>query len=563
MHSHTEGDSNMKAIEQPRLRGALIAAAIAAALPATRALAFEMDTGNSDLNVRWDNSIRYNAGWRVADRKSALANNNANDQAEFLFDKGDMVNNRVDLLTELDVAWKQKSGLRLSAAAWADGAYGASGESHPRLAGRETYTKNRFSGYTKRFYRGPDGEVLDAFLWGNLELGGTELALKAGRHASLWGEAVFPTASANSVAFAQAPSDGLKSATSPGANAKETVLPLNQVTATWQVDPNLSFSGLYTLEWRSSRLPEGGTFFGISDGLLLGPDFIAPGIPWGDPREGRQGDVGVNMRWRPAFLDEASIGLYYRRFDDKGPSFIQMFRPGSGPLEARAVYARDISVVGASIATIIGGHSVSAEVSHRNNTPLLAAANFPVLRPGQDLDGVRGDTWHFLANSTSLFNKTPLWDTASLVVELTYQRLDEVTKNKAFYKSKDHAVACASEEIVKGCATKDAWHLALAFTPTWQQALPSIDLSMPVVFQTGLKGNAPTGGITEGGSVFRIALAADFQLKHKFELAYTNYWGKDKFLGASSPAGRFNQTNGAMATYEDRDVVTLTYAYSF
>lgn len=543
-------------------RGAL-AIALAAAFPAGSALAFQINTGSPDVEVRWDNTVRYNAGWRVNDRSASLANNPANDQAEYLFDRGEMINNRLDLISELDVAYKNKVGARVSGAAWIDRAYDSTGESHPLLQSRSTYINDRFSSYTKRYYAGPSGELLDAFAWTNLELGDTELALKVGRHAVLWGEAIFPTASGNSVAFAQAPSDGLKSATSPGANAKETAIPLNQVSATWQLAPSFSVSGLYTLEWRTSRIPEGGTYFGIADALLDGPDRLAPGIPWGEDEEGKKGDWGVNLRWRPALLDDASLGLYYRKFDDKGPSWAaQVVNLGGGRREGRSVYAKDIEVIGASIGTNIMSHAVSAEVSYRKDTPLLSAS--PVFAAGQDLEGARGNTWHFLANTTSLFGNSALWDTAVMVTELTYQRLDKITKNKAHFRSAStQPGTCGADTIVKGCATRDAWHLAVMFTPTWQQVLPGVDLSMPVVFQTGLKGNAATTGINEGGSVFRIGLGIDYQLRHKVDLAYTNYWGKDKSLGQSSPAGIFHSTNGALATYEDRDNITLTYSYSF
>lgn len=527
------------------------------------AQAADIPMSNPDLEMRWDNTLRYNAGWRVKDRDPSLANNPANDEAEFLFDKGDMINNRLDLYSELDVSYQKRVGARVSGALWYDERYGDTGRSHPLLADRASYPGNRFSSYIKRYYSGPSGEFLDAFVWGNFMLGETDLALKLGRHAQLWGEAVFPTASANSVAFAQAPSDGLKSSTSPGATAKESTIPMNQLTGTWQLTDRLSVSGLYTLEWRESRVPEGGTFLGLSDALLKGPVRLAPGVPWGDPEEGEKGDWGVTVRWRPSFMDEPNLGLYYRKFDDKGPSWAaqQVQLPGS-PLEARTVHARDIEVWGVSIGTTVMGHALGAEVSHRRNTPLLSAS--PRFTAPSDFEGARGDTWHFLVNSASLFGKSKFFDSAALIMELTYQKLDKVTKNKAHFRSAATMPgACGVETIVKGCATDDAWHFALLFNPSWLQVFPSTDLSMPIVFQTGLDGNAATGGINEGASVFRIGLAADYRLRHKVELAYTNYWGKSKDLGQVSPAGSFVTTNGALAAYKDRDNVTLTYTFSF
>ncbi|VVO78050.1 hypothetical protein PS874_01519 [Pseudomonas fluorescens] len=538
-----------------------IAVAVAGAISAQNVQAITVPTGNPDWEIRWDNTVRYNTGWRVGERDSGLANNNANDQAEYLYDKGDMITNRLDLFSELDVTYQNRMGARVSAAAWYDERYGDKGKSHPSLENLSSYRNNKFSSYTKRFYAGPSGELLDAFVWGNYQLGETELALKVGRHALLWGESVFPVASANSVSYSQAPGDGLKQAISPGATAKETTLPLNQVTATWQVLPSVSLSGLYTFEWRGSRVPEGGTYFGVNDSILRGPDLLAPGIPWVDADEPDGGDWGLNVRWRPSILNEPTLGFYYRRFADKGPSWAAQRVSLNGSSEARTVYAEDIKLAGMSIATNVGAHAVSAELSYRMDTPLVSQS--PLFVSPGDYEGARGNTWHFLINGTTLFGQTAYWDTAVLLAELTYQRLDKVKQNESHFRSADTMASCASDTVVKGCTTKDAWHFAVNFTPTWQQVLPSVDISTPIIFQTGLKGNAPTGGINEGGSVMRLGIAADYQLRHKLELAYTNYWGKSKNLGGVSAAGPFDATNGALATYEDRDFVSLTYNFSF
>ncbi|WGK62468.1 DUF1302 family protein [Halopseudomonas sp. SMJS2] len=538
-----------------------IALAVSSAISIQNAQAMSIQTGSPDWEARWDNTIRYNAGWRLKNRDSDLANNNANDQAEYLFDKGDMISNRVDLFSELDITYQNMMGGRVSVAAWYDERYGDEGESHPSLTGASSYRDNKFSRYTKRYYAGPSGELLDAFVWGNFQVGDTDLGLMVGRHAVLWGESVFPVAAGNSVAFAQTPSNGLKQAMSPGATAKETSLPLNQISLNWQIMNNVSLSGLYTLEWRQSRVPEGGTYFGLNDGLLNGPDFLAPGIPWVESDEPQSGDWGVSVRWRPSILNEPTLGFYYRQFADKGASWAAQMVALNGAPGARTVYAEDIKLAGASIATNIGPHAVSAELSYRMDTPLVSMS--PTFTSPSDYEGARGNTWHFLINGTTLFGQTAFWDTALLLGELTYQRLGTVKQNSSHYRSAATMQSCRSDTVVKGCATKHAWHFAANFTPTWQQVFPSIDISAPIVLQTGLKGNAPTGGINEGGSVLRVGVAADYQRRHKLELAYTNYWGKSKFLGGMSAAGPFDQTNGPLAAREDRDYVSLTYDFSF
>lgn len=532
-----------------------IAGLIGALAVAGGANAVEIDLGNPDITARFDNTLRYNAGWRMKERDSRLANNPANDESEYKFGKGDMVSSRLDLFSEFDISYQRRFGARVSGAAWTDFAYGGSSSFNPALANVSSYPDHRYTPYTKRFTRGPSGEWMDAFLWGTWEFGSDQnLDLKLGRHAVLWGEAVFPTASANSVAYAQAPSDALKQSMSAGATAKETTMPINQITGSVQLTDRLSVAGQYTFEWRPTRVPEGGTYFAASDVILAGPPRINPVFRRVDAIEGDKGDVGVALRWRPTWLDEPNLGFYYRKFDDKGPTWAAQLVPGSG--QARTVYAKDIELWGASIGTSLFGSAVSGEVSHRRNMPLLTAG---VTSAAQGFEGPRGETWHALVNSTTTFNKTSFWSNAVLLLELSYQHLDKVTKNASAFKSRNTTPGACTDEIVQGCATKDAWHLAMAFTPTWSQALPSVDLSMPIVYQVGLKGNAATTGINEGGQVARIGLAADYQGRQKLELGYTAYWGKKKDMGAASAAGPFSATNGAMATYSDRNFLSLTY----
>uniref|UniRef100_UPI002FC849F6 DUF1302 family protein n=1 Tax=Aromatoleum sp. TaxID=2307007 RepID=UPI002FC849F6 len=54
-----------------RKRTALAVAAATVAM-AGDALAFEFDTGNPDLQVRWDNTVRYNLATRVEGRDNKL-----------------------------------------------------------------------------------------------------------------------------------------------------------------------------------------------------------------------------------------------------------------------------------------------------------------------------------------------------------------------------------------------------------------------------------------------------------------------------------------------------------
>ena len=95
---------------------------LAAALCAAgMAQATEIATGNPDLAVRFDNTIKYNYGHRLSSQDASLLKSANFDDGDRNFDKG-MVSNRIDWLSELDVVFDKRIGMRMSAAAWFDGA---------------------------------------------------------------------------------------------------------------------------------------------------------------------------------------------------------------------------------------------------------------------------------------------------------------------------------------------------------------------------------------------------------------------------------------------------------
>ena len=108
----------------PFARSGLAAAAAAAlVLAAAPAQAFEFDTGDPDLTVRWDNTPRVNLGMRTEQRNNLIGNNQLYDEGTYSFDRGDLVAARLDWFSELDVIWQKRFGGRVSAQAWYDGAW--------------------------------------------------------------------------------------------------------------------------------------------------------------------------------------------------------------------------------------------------------------------------------------------------------------------------------------------------------------------------------------------------------------------------------------------------------
>src|SRR3546814_2272251 len=142
-------------------RSASTLLALAALVLSGNALAMGIDVGNKDVSLRWDNTVRYNLGLRVDERNSKIGNDAIADEGTYSFDQGDIVTNRLDLLSEMDFVYAGRYGVRASGAAWYDDAY-SNGRSHSNpnvpLSQIPSYTGNEYSHHVKRYYRGPRSE---------------------------------------------------------------------------------------------------------------------------------------------------------------------------------------------------------------------------------------------------------------------------------------------------------------------------------------------------------------------------------------------------------------------
>ncbi len=414
------------------LRRGAVSLAIAALLAAAGAAqAFEFDTGNDDLALRWDNTIRYNLGARAEGQDAAILKNPNLDDGDRNFSNGSLVTNRIDDLSELDLVWQRKYGVRFSAALWADGAYN-------NLDNANTATANtlvnglpvagQLSPYTKRYAKGPSGEWLDAFAFGNFDIAGVPVSIKAGQHTVYWGESLLLGGAVHGVSYAQNSLDLFKAFSTPGAEAKELFRPRGGLTIQAQPTKDLSIAGQWFYNWQAVRVPESGSYLTINDGLQFGADsaivaanpFAAsiPGAPamlraWNANAVAPSrysagiGDFGLSARWSPAWLD-GTLGFYARNATDILPQQYLtpglatgvpaatctaiggiVVAPGACIINQKATtvadltkygkygtyglaYGNNIHIFGLSLSKELAGVSVGAEASYRQNMPLLS-----------------------------------------------------------------------------------------------------------------------------------------------------------------------------------------------
>ncbi|NMF89713.1 DUF1302 domain-containing protein [Aromatoleum petrolei] len=530
------------------MRAAVSLLALFGAMGAAQAI--EIDTGNPDISMQWGNTVRYNAGWRMNGQDRAIANSPNTDEGDNSFDRGEMVTNRVDLLTELDVSYRRQVGFRVSAAAWYDAAFDEDVKTGAGLANRGSYIGNEFSGHTKRYHGGLSGEILDAYVFGNFDLGPVPASLKVGRQTNLWGEAL--VLSSHSVSYAQAPIDAFKATATPGVDAKEVSLPVGQVYGSLQLTDRLSLAAQYYYEWDPTRLAQGGTYLSSTDFLLEGPDrfSLAPGVNLanrGVDKPKGQADWGLAARYNSELLG-ATVGAYYRVFDERSPTVsLDLARRSY-----RAIYPEDTKLYGLSLSKNIAGVSVGAEIVHRRDTALASS-----ITDGAD-EGARGDTWHGLLNAVATFGPTSLWSSAALTGEIAYSKLDRLSSGERYFNG-CHRDGAANRDEETGCASREAWQGTVRFSPSWTAVWPGWDISSTASLTYGLDGNSPVlGGGNEKSGSWTVGMTFTYNQQHDFTIAYNDYLATYE----KNPAnGLIQFSNGSQL--QDRGWLSLTYKGSF
>ncbi|MBT8769520.1 DUF1302 domain-containing protein [Metapseudomonas boanensis] len=576
----------------PNLRRCLLASAVLAGMGASSTQAFELDTGNPDWAVRFDNTVKYNYGVRTESADKTMLGTPNNNDGDYNFRKsGTNITNRVDLLTELDVVYQNNMGFRVSAASWYDKAYDNAGsnsnpfvngnEDFSRIVGQPSTTNPAFgsphlSNYAQRYYSGPSGEILDAFVFYSTEVGEESMfSAKAGQHNVYWGETILNPV--HGISYGQSGLDLAKLAAAPGTEAKELFVPRNQISASFTINPELTVAAQYFLDWDAARLPEAGTYYGSSDlvgfgaqsfllGHTGGPGLAGPNGTLTTIRRGhdfepdKRGDWGLMLKWSPEWLD-GTLGAYYRNSSEILPQAVLdgtglTARGAAGPIanvqrsisttSYKFAYGDDIDIFGLSLSKDIGGISVGSDLNVRHNMPLASipaitsapgngglAAGLGLLPPRVPGTGVvtdvprdgdsmsaTGDTLHWTVNGLMAIGDTPLFDAATLLGELYYSNLLELdSKNEALYKGKS---------TYRGIdqPTRDNWGLAVNFTPTWYQVFPGVDMSTPMSVNVGLDGVSPVqGGGAEDTGTYSVGVGAAIYNQYFVDLKYVDSFG--------------------------------------
>jgi hypothetical protein len=537
--------------ELPQYRAVAYAVITAiATFGAPMARAFEFNTGNEDLKVRWDNTLKYSAAWRVKDQSSKLIGDANQDDGDRNFDKG-LISNRVDILSELDVTHKNV-GARISGAGWYDSVYNSSNDNDSPFTNNSTSVSNdHFTSETEKLH-GRKAELLDAFLFGKTDIGDMPATIRVGQHTVLYGESLFY--GGNGIAGGQAPTDIVKLLSVPGTQFKELVRPVPQISGQIQLRDNLALGAYYQVHWEKDRLPAAGSYFSTVDLLDAGGEQILAGpgssfIHTKDKGAKNSGQGGLQLRWRPESID-AEFGLYAIQYHAKSPVVHANLSPAFTPATYELVYPEDIRALGASFSTTVGDINVAGEFSIRDNMPLVPAAGSVTVLPGEEASNNShplypvGRTAHGQVSWIALLDKGPLWEGGNFLGEVAWNRRLSVTKNA---------------DALDPNSTRDAAAIRMIFEPAYYQALDGVDLTLPIGVGYGLFGKSSVinpGFSNYHGGDFSVGLKADYLKTWKFSLMYTGFFGGE--ATSVEPANSAVQHYSYGQTLKDRDFIAFS-----
>lgn len=330
------------------------------------------------------------------------------DDSRLNWEKGDIVSSPVTLLGEVEFQY-DRFGAFFRGKAWYD--YTLENHKVPHGNSLNLYQQNATLEddglHDLAQFKGV--ELLDAYVYGDLNAGDVPVHVRVGNQVVNWGEGLFFMNGINSIN----PID-VAAFRRPGSQLKEALLPTPLFYVNAGLTESLSLEGFYQLAWNETVLEGCGTYFSGLDyfpGDCFGVSRKGPGTPFPDPTDYNDRDAyaaGSYIERGPDNepSDSGQFGLALRYFDwDLGaefgfyamqihsrtpqPSAVLSTDPnkndfGNPGWEYNGVdggtadsayyfkdYAEDIRIFGVTASTNIAGWSVFGEYSFRPNQPII------------------------------------------------------------------------------------------------------------------------------------------------------------------------------------------------
>jgi hypothetical protein len=302
-----------KKVIQTRGRKKYLAAAIPLIL-AAQAQGVEFHVGDVEMSL--DTQLTIGSSWRTEDRSDSLmqgisgsvtGGQNDND-GNANFDKGDAFSQVFKGTHDFQISY-QNFGAFVRGKYWYDTLLEDGNKatfSDPSLdpiskADGGAFNDDGASDYAK--FSG--AQILDAFVYGEFEVGGMPLDVRLGKQVLSWGESTFIQGGIN-----QTNPFDVAALRRPGAELKEGLIPVNMLFTSIGLTENLSAEAFYQLEHQETVISLCGTFFATND---YAPEGCGPvETPAGTISRDVQFKDGIK---RPS--DDGQFGLAFRYFSEE------------------------------------------------------------------------------------------------------------------------------------------------------------------------------------------------------------------------------------------------------
>ncbi|MCX7079146.1 MAG: DUF1302 family protein [Pseudomonas sp.] len=550
--------NNNKYLEHGPQRFQVASLAVAIALVSTPVWSGETVEFDNGATIDWTVTTSYGLGVRLAKQSDRLLTPNADD-GDRNFGRG-LTTNRIGALGEM-ILRKDSYGAVVRASTFYDDVYHHTNDNNSPATVNKAGDNDEFTSAT-RYYSGGRTRLLDAYVFNGWRFeNDSMLDVKAGRHVESWGESLYYPG----VNGVQSPSDAVKAA-QPGVEVKEVLLPVGQFSASYRINPQITFGAYVQYEWKGTELPPVGSYLSTTDVVGPGREFIISSptnIPYRGTDEPRNsGQWGVQVRFRP--IPAVELSLFHVHYHDKNPATAMVgYDPiavGGGQFALRSngyriEYFEDIKLTGISASTKLGEYQLGAEWSYRDGAPVM-------VNTGLGPVPARGKGQQMQISAMRILGDRPWASQTVLTGEIVRVQADSVDDTSAapnlqglnLIPQVAPLVASSNDFSYK---TSTAWRTksAMAYTVGAAFSYPGVfegwDLDVPFTFSDVFSGSAPMSGTISGAAGDRrVSAGTTFKYLGNLEVSL-KYIG---YLGSPDPIKR---------QLADRDYATFSMKYSF
>ncbi|NMY15026.1 DUF1302 domain-containing protein [Pseudomonas sp. WS 5019] len=230
-------------------------------LVAAQAQAVEFSFADNEITGSIDTTVSYGQLWRVQGQDKTNNDINTND-GNRNFDTG-LVSEVFKITSDLEASY-QNYGVFIRGTAFYDTQIMDKRNDYydNNSPGQPSQSAPRDNSFTRetRHKAGRDAQILDAYVYGNWDVGNMPVSGRLGKQVFNWGEGLFYRNGINTTN----PVDAAKFRL-PGSEVKEVLVPVEALSFNLGLTDNLSMETFYQFNWKETAIDPVGTYFSETD----------------------------------------------------------------------------------------------------------------------------------------------------------------------------------------------------------------------------------------------------------------------------------------------------------